>query len=255
MIKIHNNEHICILDLSYFIFYRYFALQKWMKMSETTLTHEELLQKFSKVFQDHLGNISKKLKISRKNIIMVGDCKRCDIWRNNIYSDYKQRESTIPSDIFPYVYEHIIPTLKDIQFICVDTMEADDIAFILTKHLKNDITIITNDNDYLQMLNEKTRIVNLPSFKDISSRCNDNGRIGLLTKVLCGDPSDTIDGVVSKKVAKELIEKDVHNDRFIEEYMIEHGLKEKYDLNMTLIDMSNIPDHLEKEVLEKVSIE
>ena len=76
MIKIHNNEHICILDLSYFIFYRYFALQKWMKMSETTLTHEELLQKFSKVFQDHLGNISKKLKISRKNIIMVGDCKR-----------------------------------------------------------------------------------------------------------------------------------------------------------------------------------
>ena len=44
-------------------------------------------------------------------------------------------------------------------------------------------------------------------------------------------PSDTIDGVVSKKVAKELIEKDVHNDRFIEEYMIEHGLRFVMDYN------------------------
>lgn len=251
-IIIHNDDPLCIIDLSYFIFYRYFALQKWMKMSETTLTDEEMLLKFTKVFQDHLKNVSKKLKIPPKNIIMVGDCRRSEIWRNDIYPQYKQRDSSIPPNIFPFVYENIIPTLKDIQFICIESLEADDIAYVITSYVKNDVTIITNDNDYLQMLNEKTRIVNLPSFKDISDRCKDNPRVGLMTKVLCGDPSDTIEGIVSKKVAKELIEQDANDHQFIEKYMIEHGLKEKYDLNMRLIDMSNIPLELKEKVLHSM---
>ena len=73
-----------------------------------------------------------------------------------------------------------------------------------------------------------------------------------MTKVLCGDPSDTIEGIVSKKVAKELIEHDAPNNQFIEKYMIEHGLKEKYDLNMRLIDMSNIPQDLKEKVLHSM---
>lgn len=251
MITIYNNEPICLVDLSYFIFYRYFAIQKWLKMSDSVLTQEEMLTKFGKVFHDHLKNITKKLKIKPCNIILVGDCRREDIWRNDIYSKYKQRESTINSEIFPYVYNTIIPFLKEIQFIRSDRLEADDVAFVLTNHLKNSIVIITNDNDYLQMINEKTQIVNLPNFKDITSRCKGSARVGLLTKVLGGDPSDTIDGVVSKKVTTLLLEK---TEEEINDYMIENGLKEKYDLNLTLIDMKFIPDHLQKQVTDKVSI-
>tara|TARA_B110000444_G_C18313114_1_gene354942 strand:- start:27 stop:479 length:453 start_codon:yes stop_codon:yes gene_type:complete len=149
------------------------------------------------------------------------------------------------------VYDHIIPKLKDVQFIRIDHMEADDIAFILTRHLKNDITIVTNDNDYLQMLNEKTKIVNLPSFNDISTRCQNDPRVGLLTKVLCGDPSDTIPGIVSKTVAKTLI---LQTEAEIETYMVRNGLKDKFDMNLTLIDMINIPDHLKECVIECIEI-
>ena len=53
-------------------------------------------------------------------------------------------------------------------------------------------------------------------------------------------------------MAKELIEQDANDHQFIEKYMIEHGLKEKYDLNMRLIDMSNIPLELKEKVLHSM---
>lgn len=250
MIFINRTSKICLIDLSYFIFYRYFALKKWMSFSGKELDEDEFIEKFKKLFVQNLKKICKTLKIEPKNTILVGDCFRKNIWRNKHYPEYKQnRENKINKNIFMTVYETIIPELKDFQYIHLDELEADDICYIMTKYLENEIVIITNDNDYLQMINEKTIIVNLPLFKSICGRCNNNAKEGLLTKVLVGDRSDNIKGIVSKQIACSLIS----NESELPSYMKENNLEESFNLNMLLIDMSNIPEELVKNVKNCIS--
>jgi 5'-3' exonuclease len=251
MITINKLDKLCLIDLSYYVFYRYFALRKWMSYSEKELSESELLEKFEKLFISNLKKTCKQLNVKPKNTILVGDCLRSDIWRNSHYPNYKQlRESTIHPKMFPIVYDRILPALKDFQFISMKSLEADDICFILSKHLENDMVILTNDNDYLQMIRNNLDIVNLPSYKSICARCNYSAKEGLLNKVLTGDPSDNISGLVSKAVAKTLIQ----DDEKLQTYLKFHNLEGKYNLNKLLIDMNNIPEDLKNNVLAEIKM-
>ena len=252
MIKIHKTDKLCFIDLSYYIFYRFFALKKWMSFSETTLNEEEILEKFEKLFISNLKKTCKMLKVKPCNTILVGDCIRAEIWRNCHYPDYKKlRESVIDPKIFPRVYDTIIPNLKEFQFLTIPELEADDICFVLSKHLDNEIVILTNDNDYLQMMSDKVNIVNLPAYKSICERCNNSAKEGLMNKVLIGDPSDNISGIVSKRIAKSLLK----DETLLLNYLKEHNLENKYNLNMMLIDMNNIPSNLKQKVIDKLTFE
>jgi 5'-3' exonuclease len=250
---INTTDTILLIDLSYFIFYRYFALQKWIKLSENTLNNDEFLEKYERLFVDHLKKIIKKCKVTPQNTILVGDCKRKEIWRNEVFTEYKSnRESTINQNIFPHIINNVIPKLDKIQSYFSDNLEADDIICIITKHINNNIIILTNDNDYLQLIKDNVNIINLPALKSIHSRCNNNPKAGLLTKIIAGDPSDNIPGLVSKKVAKQLI--DECNEDTIREYMIAHNLLERFEMNTRLIDMNYIPLHLKEQVIQNIII-
>ena len=255
MITINSEEVVCLVDLSYYVFYRYHALKRWLILSEKTLEGEDFLKKFGDLFIGHLKNISRKLKVKYNNIILVGDCRRKDIWRNNIYDGYKDRKSNMDIDVFTYMYDHILPNfpkpLNKIQFICGDNLEADDVVYIITKQIPNRIIILTNDNDYLQMINDNITCVNLPAFNNIGERCKHSGRVGLLSKVCLGDPSDNIKGLISKKEFNTLLDK---SDSEIETYMEKHGLNEKYKLNRKLICLEHIPEALCENIRNKISI-
>ena len=257
MIRIDTSTDVLLIDFSYFYIYRYYALTAWFKMSETPYDEAVFIEKYRKLFFTNLNKIIKKFKVKQENVILAGDCYRKKIWRCDIYDKYKenrdkvdQKDHVINPKVVNMIYEEIIPTLikKGLQYVCIDRLEADDIIFCITQQLENKITILTNDNDYLQMINDNIDIVNLPSFKSIRHRGTGCPQKDLKMKILCGDPSDNIPSLMGKKQALKMIE----NDDQIENYILNNDLQDRYELNSRLIDMRLIPNDLkEKVIIEK----
>ncbi len=243
---IHSNKKLLLIDFSYYYIHRYFALMSWFNISKTEYDEKLLLEKFEKLMIENVKKIAKKTKCSLKNTILVCDCKRSTIWRLEQCNNYKanrelcQTKQPINPKIYSIIDDKIIPTLKslDVQYIGFDKLEADDIISVIAKNTNNEKVIITNDNDYLQLLNDKTTILNA-TFKDLSSRSLGCPKKDLLMKILIGDTSDNISSIVTKSTAKKLIE--MTNDN-LEEYLVNNSLLERYNFNKNLIDMENIPE-------------
>ena len=179
-IGVNDTDPILFIDMSYYIFYRFFALCSWWKRAfpeepldiENILDNNIFIDKYHKLFIENIKKITKKYRIQNANIIFAKDCRRYNIWRNKYYEDYKKsrddKNKRFNKDIFIYTYEKIVPDLKklDISVAINENAEADDIIAILKTTIRNrdykrPIYIITNDHDYLQLFDDNTFIYNL----------------------------------------------------------------------------------------------
>ena len=121
---------------------------------------------FMSLFNNLIKKIDeiKKLKLDNDiEIIFAKDCKRNDIWRNELFPEYKKSRkiNNEVGEFFIHTYKNII---NKYNYISVYKCEADDIIGVLTKELYKDnkIYIITGDMDYLQLLyNENIQIYDL----------------------------------------------------------------------------------------------
>lgn len=243
------------IDLSYFIFYIYYARKKYFEFQEkcidNLINNEEFLEGFSK-FNLKIEQIKKKLKLPKETIVIFGkDCRRKEIWRNEIYPDYKKsrKENNEVGDFFMYTYKNII---NNYTYIDNNNCEADDIIGILTKELyKNNIVyIITGDHDYLQLLyNENVQIFNM-KFKNLRDKSCGNNENDLMLKILMGDSSDNI-FPIHKKLGPKTAIKYIDNPELLLKKCEDIEIERKYILNKKLIDMNEIPDNYVKEILEK----
>ena len=68
-----------------FVYYRYYALKSWWKLSnqegEPSIENQVFKDKFDKMFPLKLKEISKKLNIKDARIFVGKDCSRKNIWR------------------------------------------------------------------------------------------------------------------------------------------------------------------------------
>tara|TARA_Y100000389_G_scaffold203863_1_gene253810 strand:+ start:836 stop:1669 length:834 start_codon:yes stop_codon:yes gene_type:complete len=267
-------KNYILIDTSYLIFYRYFALRKWWAFAKKDTPidqadnslNSEFYDKFKKVFLDCIKNIKKSLKLTRSNckVILALDCPRDKIWRNSIYKEYKQ--SRVYQDnvgnIFKFVYNNNL--LYEIGADLVlnhENLEADDIVYLIKKEIDNFnrenlnkeymVTIITSDRDYLQLSDENTclldlRFKNLMSKKDVFSEADKN----LFYKIVLGDKSDNIKPIFKKCSKRNVEEYYLNLEKFNSQLKLENCVEE-YNINKTLIDFNCIPDNLKQEFIEK----
>ncbi len=259
-IRIYN-EPILFIDFSYYILHRYFAIQSWCKIAKKTLSEDEMISRFEDKFEENFLKISKKYSVKPDNILLIGDESRNNIWRKDIYSEYKSTRDLLPLNIppkfFEVVYSQIIPYMTNkfkTQFLIFDRLEADDIIAILTKYsLENNLTniiIITNDNDYQQLNHERVNIYNLKDV-DICKRGACNPIKDLRLKILLGDKSDNIKSVCTKKIANMIVDR---NENDFRDYLQTHNMLQDYDFNATLIDFCKIPNKFVDDVQQCISI-
>lgn len=245
------------IDLSYYIFYSYYARKKYFEIKKIDLdfnnliNNDDFMQPF-KCFNKKIKELFKKLKLSTDTkIIFAKDCKRSDIWRNKIYPQYKASRKTDNQikDIFIYVMNNTID-----KYNCIENSEceADDIIGILTKSLYKDsnITIITGDYDYLQLLyNDNIQIFNMKC-NNLRTKSSGNRRTDLMLKILCGDKSDNIYPIHSKLGEKTAL-KYIEDEEELKKKFCDSEIENKYNLNTTLIDMDYIPIKYREQILEK----
>lgn len=268
---VFDHVNLLIFDLSYFIFFKYYAIKSWLKISknkdniEMNLDDEKFKQKFKSTFIDKVVNIVKKSKPDQ--IAFCKDCMNKDIWRLKVSDTYKNNRENKDFDfrVFQLTYDEIIPEIIEVmknikinrKFYNInvkiyehESLEADDLVFILTKKMfpdKNKV-VMTSDNDYLQLLDEKTELFDLKlnTLKSKSLGCH---KKDLLLKILAGDPSDNISKIYTKKKSLDLI-----NENSYETIIENHKDNESFQNNFNLICMECIPNQLIDQVIDKYSI-
>lgn len=253
------------VDGSYYNFYRYFALMQWWKNAysdeplDDPFKNEKFVEKFKKTHVDNLINMPKKLKIAKsvKPILIVGkDCKRENIWRNELFPQYKanrtngQEDGFMGGPFFKMAYaENLFEKGGAKAILKHPKLEADDCIAISVKHLVNrypncSIYIITSDRDYLQLNSHNVHLYNL-TYKNIAEKnSTGNPKDDLEIKIIMGDTSDNIPSVFPKcgpKTAQKCIE---DPDFFKKKMANNSDYYKQYELNKNLVDFNNIPEEL-----------
>lgn len=270
-----DNERLMnfiLIDGSYYIFYRYYALLVWWKHvhKENEISKEntektpyyknaEFLEKFKKTFSSKIMELENKLKLKdalKKDTIKIvaRDCPRDLIWRKKYYSIYKDNRDSdfMGKDFFKMVYDEKLFEKTGIKTVLkYPELEADDCIAITTKYILSKysdakIWIIASDMDYLQLASEKVTIINL-KYKDISKSAgatNKGPECDKFCKIICGDVSDNIGGVFEKCGKKTAIKLYENKSLFYEKLNKSQIYKDKYELNKKLIDFDEIPEYL-----------
>jgi 5'-3' exonuclease len=271
------NPTFIFVDGSYYCFHRYYSLLNWWKNAhpdekmDDPLQNTTFVEKFKKTFIETLQQIPKKLKINKlKNkpkinpIMIVGrDCKRANIWRNDIYDKYKATRDISAENgfmggpFFKMAYDDQLFQQGGAQEILYHSkLEADDCIAISVKNLLQKypdctIYIITSDNDYLQLVRENVHIYNL-AFKNLkdSKVFTGNPEKDLKLKIIMGDTSDNIPSVFPKCGIKTAM-KCIEDPEFFKKKMANNDAYYKqYALNETLVSFDKIPEELVNEFNE-----
>lgn len=266
------------IDGSYYCFYRYYALLNWWKNAKQDVPlndpyeNTEFVEKFKKTFVDNIKNIPKKLHLNKniKPIFIVGrDCKRENIWRNEICNnnplfcgsykgnrDNSRENGFMGGPFFKMVYEKDLFKIAGVNAIVSHPkLEADDcialsVKYILEKYENSHIYIITSDKDYLQISEPRIELysLNYKKLTDQKSSSNDP-KCDLFCKILMGDPSDNIKPIFKKCGIKTAM-KCYEDKEYFEEKMKNENAYEMYKLNKKLIDFDEIPEDLVNEFMQ-----
>ena len=289
-----NNGGIILVDTSYYVFYRYYATYNWYRKQNQGFETERIMDdpifvdKYVKMFEKHILDVCKNNGITRKdgaynNVVFVKDCSRDQIWRHQHTDGYKatrdEKTKTFNKDVFVHTYQKVLPDLVGkygFQTIGHRCLEADDVIAIITDRLLNlsqdtivsqpiSITIITNDNDYIQLFNhpslkqagneKQTKLVikNMQD-KNICERTGCTPDVYIEVKKILGDKSDNIPSITSKCGDKTALK--LATDRALLEKLFAStpAAKKQYELNNLLIDFGCIPQDLKEEVVNKITI-
>ena len=254
-------KDVIIIDGSYYCFYRYYAILNWFKCARkdedlsNPMENTEFVEKFKTTFIKKIQEMPKKFKIKDPTIIVVKDCPRKNIWRMNIYDEYKKNrvydDSFMGGPFFKMAYNEDLFKLAGVHHIFKHkTLEADDCAALTAKYLIQKysdvkIKIITSDTDYLQLICPNIELFTL-KYKNVNTSKNSSGnpKQDLFCKIVSGDKSDCIPSVFPKCGPKTALK--YWNDRelFNKKLSENPKYKEIYHRNNTLIDMNCIPSNL-----------
>lgn len=268
-----SKQPIVLIDLSNYIFHRFHAVSAWCKISKNTFeSDKEYVDMYERMFEKHLLNIKKKCRCEWEHMYLIADCPREDIWRNQHYPEYKKnRDLRVKQDLIPEIfnktYVEIIPRLnKTFKFnlFKYQNAEADDVVGIIKTYVREQypnrlVIIISNDNDYIQLIDNFTKIYN-HSFKNLLERipkeiidCKDFNNIGklfLIYKILRGDVSDNITPVTKGSV-KKILEL-VLDENNLSKAMEDCKFAELYNRNNLLINLDMTPEEIKMNVSQKL---
>jgi 5'-3' exonuclease len=262
-----TKDKLLIVDTSYYIFYKINAIKTWMGHAHPDIDIESFtsvtecdvyMTSYNKSFFNQLEKIMKSGKFSQSDVIFARDCSRDDIFRNLIYDEYKTNRDYTKfnaKELFAHTYDNLLPKYPNAKVLRFPRLEADDIAAIITMNYsdKYDITIITNDNDYLQLLQYPIKLINLKG-DDLSKRCKVDWRFSLMSKIILGDKSDNIPKIFPRcgectlkkyHANKSLLDADLNSNP---------NYKEQYRINKLLVDFNYIPNIYVQNVLETLCI-
>jgi hypothetical protein len=203
------------------------------------------------------------LKYKQEGNLIIS-CDSNNYWRKDIFPYYKigrkkSREESLINWTEMYKYMRKIKQEIADNFsypiIEVDGAESDDIIGVLVRKFSKDdkILILSRDKDFVQL--QKYPNVSQYSSVDKKFYYSENPSKDLFEKIIKGDAGDSIPNIFSPldSIALSIRQKPAHQkkiDLWWEEKKIPDELKERFDLNKKLIDLTQTPDIIQEKILE-----
>lgn len=256
-----------LIDLSYFIFYRYYATYSWYRKSgqeaqPPPMQSAVFLSKYDQMFEASVTELRSRFNIPWSRIIFAKDCCREDIWRREHYAAYKhgrdERLDSFDKEIFKHTITSVIPGMQSkhggCHVISIAHMEADDLVACVKRHIREEtpeqeIVIITNDNDYVQLIDDFTLVVNLQGC-DLKNRVLCDPAEYLEQKIIMGDKSDNIPSIARKIGEKTSAKLAIDREALESLFVRVPSAKAQYELNKLLISFESIPDDLREQAVK-----
>lgn len=186
--KLDKKYPVLLVDTSFWLYYRFFALRIWYKraypdivgnnpnfnMEHNWFEDEIFMAKYQTLFINNIKTICKKYKTVLLNVVFCIDCSHKDMWRLENYKDYKgtRLNSHLKNEfnsynLFSYIKKIYLPQLQllyGVKIIYNNKCEADDIIGHFAPYLINNafsrVVLLANDNDYLQICTDKIFMIN-----------------------------------------------------------------------------------------------
>ena len=275
--NINIKKPYLLVDSSYVSFHRFFSTLIWFSNVYPHVEtpddydwseNETFMNHFDETYMKNLLKFRSMYNIPFENMIIVRDCPRETIWRMNLYPEYKgTRKNTCAyknkkyniGNIFKHIYHDLYPKIQEqygFKLIKVENAEADDVIAVLANQIRKIdknrlVVIISNDNDYLQLVNERTLIWSLQN-KLLNTKVERSAEDILLKKILKGDDSENIPPVKSG-IQEDFINKMLENKDSLYQWLNDNPtIREKFESNKKLIDFNEIPENIKNIVNEQI---
>lgn len=217
-----------------------------------------LLNKLEEYMRDIYRKFSGVSPNNKLHVLFACDSQTHVYWRNDVYPEYKQnRPMTVLRMMVRASIDLFLEKHKKLS-ICEDNCEADDVIYVLRqKILEHDdmsLIIVSTDRDFMQLVGPRVRLYNPKDRKFRSSK--NSCKYDLFIKSIRGDRSDNISSafpyVTTKRLNKAFAE-DLEMDKLLNVKREDNKLvKEVFELNKSLIDLSFFPDYLFKKIANKI---
>jgi DNA polymerase-1 len=115
----------------------------------------------------------------------------------DLFDDQEQEAESITNQILRLIdYLKCLP----VDLLSIDKIEADDVIGYITGKLNGEVTIVSSDRDYLQLVNEKVTVYSpikkkFYQYKQIVEEYGVTPQNFLNQKVLLGDSGDNVPGI------------------------------------------------------------
>ena len=214
------------------------------------------------------GHVAKfKQRYGTRDVIICGDGQRN--WRYDAFPQYKAKRKTTRDDskldwdeVFR-ITNMVFDELRDhfpYKVIKIAECEADDIIANLAHHTQEFgnhdlVMIISGDKDFVQL----QKFSNVEQYSPVQRKFvkTDNPRKQLFELILKGDTSDGVpnvlspdnaftDGIRQTPLRQPVIDKLIDDPKSMGEAVYRNYLR-----NKKLIDLTETPDHLKQEIINK----
>lgn len=282
-----------IVDLSYIIFYSahsaFNTYQHQFSLSPSEMgptfdptTDEEFNYIYKESIEHNILTPAQSVFpfIDKTKFILCLDCARKNIWRRDIYPDYKMNRDTKDTSkdkfsiksVFQYAHNIIVPQILG-DFNCIKVVcgcaEGDDVIAVLSKKIleeneNNKVVIISSDRDMVQLCQDRLTLITAQCKvrnpkEDMAKMLGQkeeeiddiDSKDFLLFKIILGDPSDNIPhikpGIGPKKAYKLLKDRNLLKETLSEDKTI----SDSFLRNKQLISMNEIPTDICNMILEE----
>ena len=251
-------EQIIVFDVSniaYICAHRFFGNTEISSNSDVYLL-QKLEDYMRHIYKNFLGvSPNHKLKV-----MFACDSQTHVYWRNDIYPDYKKNRQMTPLRMIVRAAIDLFLNKHKNLSVCIDNCEADDVIYVLSKKvLSNEnisLIIVSTDRDFMQLVGPRVRLYNPKDQRFRSSK--NSGKYDLFIKSIRGDSSDNISSAfpyVTTKRLNRAFADESEMDKLLSVKRDDNKLvKDVYNLNKNLIDLSFLPIDLFNKIAGKIDI-
>ena len=254
-----SRPHFLLLDGSYFVFFRYHAMGLWWKRArregepDDPLASPRYREAFVRNFGKKVGGLGKLVGHPAKDGPLIGvlaeDCAPGTCWRRSVCSAYK---GTRKQDPLAHAHFELVrqERLFDHPFLrtrlSYPGLEGDDCIALMVEEIRRkeplaNVTIVSSDGDFKQLLGERVRMVDLKGKVTGGEETPVDPERELFCKVVAGDPSDNIPAVMprcGRKTAEAYYDDAAKWEAKLRECPEAAGV---YARNLLLVDFRLIP--------------